>query len=62
MKICKGKLPDGDKMRIMHIDGLPSQLEFGTNVANTSEVGTINYKTTLTKGILNKRVNITLSP
>jgi alanyl-tRNA synthetase/misacylated tRNA(Ala) deacylase len=62
MKICKGKLPDGDKMRVMHIDGLPSQLEFGTNVANTKEVGTINYKTTLTKGILNKRVNITLSP
>jgi Ser-tRNA(Ala) deacylase AlaX len=62
MKICKEKLPDVDKMRVMEIEGLPSQLEFGTNVSNTREVGTINYKTTLTKGILNKRVNITLSP
>lgn len=61
MKICRGKLPDGEKMRVMEIDGLPSQLDFGVNVANTREVGTINYKAAMSKGVLNKRVNITLS-
>ncbi|MEM0157916.1 MAG: alanyl-tRNA editing protein [Thermoplasmataceae archaeon] len=60
MKMCKGRVPDFAKIRIMHIDGLPDQMEFGTEVAKTSEIGTIDYKTSMVKGKVSNRVTITL--
>ncbi len=61
MKICKGRVPDLQNIRIMDLEGVPSQLEFGTNVARTGEVGKVEYKTTLIKGKIGRRINITLS-
>ncbi len=61
MKICKGRVPDLDNIRIMEIDGVPPQMEFGTNVSNTSEIGKVEYKTTLVKGKIGRRINITLT-
>lgn len=61
MKICKGRVPDIENIRILDIKGLPSQMEFGTNVANTGEIGKVEYKTTLIKGKIGRRINITLS-
>lgn len=60
MKICKGRVPDFEKIRIMHIEGLPDQMEFGTDVAKTSEIGRIEYKTTMVRGKTSNRVTITL--
>lgn len=60
MKICKARVPDYDQIRIMHLDGAPDQLEFGTNVKNTEEVGEIEFKTNLVKGKISRRINITL--
>ncbi|CAC11640.1 conserved hypothetical protein [Thermoplasma acidophilum] len=51
---------DEDRIRIMSIEGLPDQPEFGVNVKKTGEVGQINYKTTKLKGKISNRVNITL--
>ncbi|KAA8923418.1 alanyl-tRNA editing protein [Thermoplasma sp.] len=51
---------DEDRIRIMTIDGLPDQPEFGVNVKKTGEVGQINYKTTKLKGKVSNRINITL--
>lgn len=61
MKICKGRVPDLQNIRIMDLEGVPSQMEFGTNVAKTGEVGKVDYKTTLIKGKIGRRINITLS-
>jgi alanyl-tRNA synthetase/misacylated tRNA(Ala) deacylase len=61
MKICKGRVPDLQNIRIMDLEGVPSQMEFGTNVARTGEVGKVEYKTTLIKGKIGRRINITLS-
>ncbi len=61
MGITKGKIPDYEKIRLCGIGDLPAQPDMGTQVANTSEVGTINIKTSLVKGKLNKRITITLS-
>ncbi len=60
MKICKGRVPDYDQIRILHLEGLPDQLEFGTNVRNTEEIGEIEFKTNLVKGKISRRINITL--
>lgn len=60
MKICKSTVPDFESIRIMHLDGVPDQLEYGTNVNSTSEIGKINFKTNLVKGKISRRINITL--
>ena len=60
MAICKSVVPDFEEIRIMHLEGIPDQHEFGTNVKRTSEVGHINYKTNLVKGKISRRINITL--
>lgn len=60
MKICKARVPDYENVRILHIDGIPDQLEFGTNVKNTKEIGEIAFKTNLVKGKISRRINITL--
>lgn len=60
MKMCKGRVPDYEQIRIIHIDGVPDQMEFGTNVKNTEEIGEIEYKTNLVKGKISRRINITL--
>lgn len=61
MGISKGNVPDHDRIRLCSIDDLPKQYDMGTQVAKTSEIGTINLKTSLVKGKLNKRVILTLS-
>ena len=60
MKLCKARVPDYDKIRILHLNGIPDQMEFGTNVKNTSEIGEIEFKTNLVKGKISRRINITL--
>lgn len=60
MKICKERVPDYDQIRVLHLEGLPDQMEFGTNVKNTDEVGEIEFKTNLVKGKISRRINITL--
>lgn len=60
VKIAKGRVPDYDSIRIVHIEGVPDQMEFGTNVNNTSEIGQIEFKTNLVKGKISRRINITL--
>ncbi|WP_393970784.1 alanyl-tRNA editing protein [Oxyplasma meridianum] len=61
MKICKGRVPDFDTIRIMKIEGLPDQEEFGTDVHKTGEIGKIEFKTTMVKGKISKRLNVFLS-
>ncbi len=61
MDICKGKVPDYEKIRLCRIGDLPVQPDMGTQVKNTSEIGKIEVKTSLVKGKLNKRITITLS-
>lgn len=60
MKICKGRVPDYEQIRVVHIEGVPDQMEFGTNVKNTGEIGEIEFKTNLVKGKISRRINITL--
>ncbi len=60
MKICKGRVPDYDQIRVLEIDGVPDQIEFGTNVKNTREIGPVEFKTNLVKGKISRRINITL--
>lgn len=60
MQICKGRVPDYENLRILHIDGIPDQLEFGTNVKNTEEIGQVEFKTNLVKGKIGRRIKITL--
>lgn len=61
MQVSKGKVPDYENIRICTIGDLPPLPDMGTQVANTGEIGTINVKTSLVKGKLNKRITITLS-
>lgn len=60
MKICKSRVPDYEEIRILHLEGIPDQLDFGTNVKNTNEIGEIEFKTNLVKGKISRRINITL--
>jgi len=60
MKISKGKVPDFERVKLTKISDLPEFPDMGTQVKNTSEVGTIEIKTTLVKGKLNNRLNISL--
>lgn len=61
MKITKGRVPDFEQIRLTKIGDLPEFPDSGTQVKNTSEVGTINVKTSTSKGKLNIRLAITLS-
>lgn len=55
-------LPKGlDKLRIVDIVGFDAQLDGGTHVARTSEVGTIKITKTQNKGKDNKRIEIVLN-
>lgn len=60
MKMCKGRVPDYDQIRILHLEGILDQMEFGTNVKNTEEIGEMEFKTNLVKGKISRRINITL--
>ena len=61
MTISRGNVPDFPNIRLVKIGELPYQIDHGTHVRNTSEVGTVNFKTTLVKGKVSKRVIITLA-
>jgi misacylated tRNA(Ala) deacylase len=50
-----------ETVRIIDIEGFDFQLDGGTHVANTSEVGTISLSKFENKGSHNKRVEFTLS-
>jgi misacylated tRNA(Ala) deacylase len=55
-------LPKGlDKLRIVEIVGFDAQLDGGTHVARTGEIGTIKISKTENKGKDNKRIEIVLS-
>lgn len=55
-------LPKGlDKLRIVDIVGFDAQLDGGTHVARTGEIGTIRISKTENKGKDNKRIEIVLS-
>ncbi|MHB1439255.1 MAG: alanyl-tRNA editing protein [Cuniculiplasma sp.] len=60
MASIKGKVPDIPTLRVAKIKGLPEQLEMGTLVKNTKEVGQIKLKTNLIKGKVGTRVNLSL--
>lgn len=60
MAISKNEIPDFEQIRILKIGDLPLQHEIGTNVKNTSEVGTIKFKTSLVKGKISKRLAVFL--
>ena len=54
-------LPKGlDKLRIVDIVGFDAQLDGGTHVAKTGEVGKIKISKTQNKGKDNKRIEIVL--
>jgi misacylated tRNA(Ala) deacylase len=54
-------LPKGaDKLRIVDIVGFDAQLDGGTHVAKTGEIGTIKISRTENKGKENKRIEIIL--
>ncbi|MCL5067214.1 MAG: alanyl-tRNA editing protein [Thaumarchaeota archaeon] len=54
-------LPKGlDKLRIVDIVGFDAQLDGGTHVARTGEIGTIKISKTENKGKDNKRIEIVL--
>ncbi len=61
VKQCKNKVPDVPELWIVKIDGLPDQLEMGTVLKNTSEMGEIKLKTNLIKGKVGTRVNLSLA-
>ncbi|MDG6997977.1 MAG: alanyl-tRNA editing protein [Nitrososphaerota archaeon] len=55
-------LPKGlDRLRIVDIVGFDAQLDGGTHVAHTGEVGTIKISKTENKGKDNKRIEIVLA-
>jgi misacylated tRNA(Ala) deacylase len=55
-------LPKGlEKLRIVDIVGFDSQLDGGTHVAKTGEVGTVKISKTENKGKDNKRIEIVIS-
>ncbi len=60
MEISKSKVPDLPKVRIVKLAGLPDQLEMGTLVNDTKEVGKVKLKTNLVKGKVGNRVNVYL--
>ena len=60
MKVSKAKVPDIPQLRIVKLEGLPEQLELGTLVNDTKEVGKIRLKTNLVKGKVGSRVNVYL--
>ena len=54
-------LPKGlEKLRIVDIVGFDAQLDGGTHVAQTSEVGRVKISKTENKGKDNKRIEIVL--
>ena len=60
-KLSADLLPKGlDKLRIVDIVGFDAQLDGGTHVAKTSEVGKIKISKTQNKGKDNKRIEIIL--
>ncbi|EQD36231.1 metal-dependent hydrolase [mine drainage metagenome] len=61
MAFTKGKVPDFEKIKLVKIKGYPEFPDMGAQVRNTSEVGTINVKTTLVKGKINNRLSLSLS-
>ncbi|MDA4112129.1 MAG: alanyl-tRNA editing protein [Thaumarchaeota archaeon] len=55
-------LPKGlEKLRIVDIEGFDAQLDGGTHVARTGEVGTVKISRTENKGKDNKRIEIVLT-
>ena len=60
MNIVKSKVPDIPSLRIVKNGNLPDQLEMGTLVNDTKEVGKIRLKTNLVKGKVGSRVNVYL--
>ncbi|MCL4314258.1 MAG: alanyl-tRNA editing protein [Candidatus Thermoplasmatota archaeon] len=60
MFLNKNQIPDYDRIRVTEIEGLPSQFDMGTQVANTSEIGKVTIKTTQIKGKLSKRLVVNL--
>jgi len=56
-------LPKGlDKLRIVDIVGFDAQLDGGTHVSKTGEIGRISISKTENKGKDNKRIEIVLAP
>ena len=56
-------LPKGlEKLRIVDIVGFDAQLDGGTHVARTGEIGTVKISKTENKGKDNKRIEIVLTP
>ncbi|HLH45222.1 MAG TPA: alanyl-tRNA editing protein [bacterium] len=53
-------IPAGETLRIIEIDGFDAQLDGGTHVANTAEVGKIVFAKYENKGVGNKRIEIVL--
>jgi alanyl-tRNA synthetase/misacylated tRNA(Ala) deacylase len=60
MSVVKNKVPDIPEIRIVKIEGLPDQMEMGTIIKNTKEVGSIALKTNLIKGKVGTRINLSL--
>jgi len=49
------------ELRIVEIEGLDTDACAGTHIKNTSEIGQITVTKTLSKGKLNRRMELTLS-
>jgi misacylated tRNA(Ala) deacylase len=54
--------PQIQEVRIVEIEGLDLQADGGTHVANTSEVGRIRISGYKSKGRINKRIELSLTP
>ena len=54
--------PQIQEVRIVEIEGLDLQADGGTHVANTREVGGIRISGYKSKGRINKRIELTLTP
>ena len=50
------------EVRVVNIEGLDLQADGGTHVANTQEVGTIKVVGHESKGRINKRLRIEITP
>ncbi|KJE49420.1 MULTISPECIES: alanyl-tRNA editing protein [Acidiplasma] len=55
-----GSIPQDEKLRVVNISGLPLQADYGLHVKSTGEIGTVEFKTSMVKGKLDKRLTITL--
>ena len=53
-------IPNLPSLRIVEIEGFDAQLDGGTHVSNTKEVGKIKIVKTINKGRFNKRLEIVL--